>query len=184
MTSGCNKFNYFPDNQLTKIKLCPPTSLFLPPRIFVTHFALSGVPLDAPARFLVRDFCFHSSPSLSSVFSPFSVPSLSYLSPPVFPFLPPLFSEWCCRQLTSARYFATALAKCLARRWTNSSVIFFWRGGKVLSGNKLTQSQSHFCRRYFYWRERSNPIAPSIPTLLALKAFSVLPLTRNAVYAT
>ena len=27
----------------------PQTSLFLPPEISVTHFALPGVPLDAPA---------------------------------------------------------------------------------------------------------------------------------------
>ena len=38
MTSGGNNFNYPPENQLTKFKLCLPTSLFFPPRISVTHF--------------------------------------------------------------------------------------------------------------------------------------------------
>jgi len=49
MTSGGNYFNYFPENELTKFKLCPPTSLFfLPlPKISVTHFASPGVPLEA-----------------------------------------------------------------------------------------------------------------------------------------
>jgi len=49
MTSGGNNFNYFPENQLTKFKLCPPTYLF-PPRISVTHFASPGVPLIWDAR--------------------------------------------------------------------------------------------------------------------------------------
>ena len=48
MTSGGNNFNYFPENQLTKSKICPLTSLFLPQR-FLTHFASPGVPLDTPA---------------------------------------------------------------------------------------------------------------------------------------
>ena len=34
MTSGGNNFNYFPENQLTTFKLCPPSSLFLSPEDF------------------------------------------------------------------------------------------------------------------------------------------------------
>jgi len=57
MTSCGNNFNYFPENQLTKFKLCPPTSLFLSPsRISVTHFASPGVPLDASGASLLTKF--------------------------------------------------------------------------------------------------------------------------------
>jgi len=46
---GGNNFNYFPENQLTKFKLCPHLPYFCPsPSISVTHFASPGVPLDAP----------------------------------------------------------------------------------------------------------------------------------------
>ena len=51
MTSGGNNFNYFPENQLTKFKLCPLPNflIFVPQRICVTHFASRGclwTPLD------------------------------------------------------------------------------------------------------------------------------------------
>jgi len=72
MTSGrCNKFNYFPENQL-----CPhPTSsFFCPPRISVTHFGSLQVPLDAPTRFLLP----FSSHSLS-LFHRFSASARSLL---------------------------------------------------------------------------------------------------------
>jgi len=50
MTSGGNNFNYFPENQLAKFKVCPANFLiFVPPRISVTHFATLWVPLDALA---------------------------------------------------------------------------------------------------------------------------------------
>jgi len=49
MTSGGNNCNYFAENQLTKLKLCPPTSLFLPPENFCDAFCVAGMPLDAPA---------------------------------------------------------------------------------------------------------------------------------------
>ena len=39
MSSGGNNFNYFPENQLTKFKLCPLPNFLIPPRISVTHFA-------------------------------------------------------------------------------------------------------------------------------------------------
>jgi len=48
MTYGINDFNYFPENQLTKFKLCFPNFLiFVSLGISVTHFASLGVPLDA-----------------------------------------------------------------------------------------------------------------------------------------
>ena len=41
MTSGGNKFNYFPENHLTKFKLCPPTYLFyFPPEDFHDSFCV------------------------------------------------------------------------------------------------------------------------------------------------
>jgi len=49
MTPGGNSFNYFPENRLTKFKLCPQLPYFCPQMISVTHFASPGVPLDAPA---------------------------------------------------------------------------------------------------------------------------------------
>jgi len=52
MTYGGNDFNYFPENQLTKFKLCSPTSLFfLPLRISVTHFASLGGASGRPCPF-------------------------------------------------------------------------------------------------------------------------------------
>jgi len=49
MTPRGNNFNYFPANQLNKFKLCLSNFFILSsPTISVTHFALPGVPLDAP----------------------------------------------------------------------------------------------------------------------------------------
>jgi len=49
MTYGGNNFNHFPENQLTRFKLCLVNVLiFALPRISVTHFVSPRVPLDAP----------------------------------------------------------------------------------------------------------------------------------------
>jgi len=52
MTSGGNNFNYFPENQLTTdgdVRPLSPNFFVLSPlKISVTHFALPGMPLDAP----------------------------------------------------------------------------------------------------------------------------------------
>ena len=51
MTSGGNNFNYFPDNQLTKFKLCPPTSLFLfPSEDFCDAFCVARGAFGRPWR--------------------------------------------------------------------------------------------------------------------------------------
>jgi len=54
MPSGGSDFNDFPGNQLTKFKLCPPQLPYFcaPPRIFVTHLSLPGVPLVVDIFFL------------------------------------------------------------------------------------------------------------------------------------
>jgi len=41
MTPGGNNFNYFPENQLTKFKLCPPNSLFCLPEDFCDAFCVA-----------------------------------------------------------------------------------------------------------------------------------------------
>jgi len=76
MTSGCNIFNYFPENQLTNLNFDPKRPYFCPPRISVMHFASPGVPLDAPARFLLPSILL----LLSSVRSPL-LPLPSFLYP-------------------------------------------------------------------------------------------------------
>jgi len=53
MTYGANNFNYFPDNQLSKFKLCPAPSnvLIFVPKDFCDAFCVAGgVPLDAPLK--------------------------------------------------------------------------------------------------------------------------------------
>ena len=47
MTSCGNYCDYFRDNQLTKVKLCPPTSVRIPPEDFCDVFCVAG---DAGGR--------------------------------------------------------------------------------------------------------------------------------------
>jgi len=94
MTSGGNNFNYFPENQLIKFKLCPPppTSLFLPfpRRISETHFASPWVPLDAAVPQRAIDFSFRShqlntsdrSALSANVLSTVLFVSTNYMPPP------------------------------------------------------------------------------------------------------
>ena len=95
---SCNIFSRGDmEREVTKCKLYPLyflIFLFLSPllRISVTHFASPGVPLDAPARFLLP-FSSHSLPSLlpSRPFPPSFVPFPQLYIPSVFsPFLLPL----------------------------------------------------------------------------------------------
>jgi len=77
MTSDGNDFNYFPENQLTKFKLCSANFLIsVPLRISVTLFASPGVPLDVPA------FPLCHSPYLSFPFNPARGPKGALLAPP------------------------------------------------------------------------------------------------------
>ena len=49
MTSGGNNFNYFPESQLPKFKLYPPTSLFPPaPENFCDAFCVAEVAVGRP----------------------------------------------------------------------------------------------------------------------------------------
>ena len=48
ITSGGNCFNCFLENQLTKFKLCPPTSLFLSPKDFCDAFCVAGGAVGRP----------------------------------------------------------------------------------------------------------------------------------------
>jgi len=41
MTSGGNNFNYFPDNQLNKFKLCPQLPYFCPPKNLCDAFCVA-----------------------------------------------------------------------------------------------------------------------------------------------
>jgi len=107
MTSGCNNFNYFPENQLTKSKLYPLTSSFLSYEDFYDYFASPGVPLDAPARFLLAGTSKGNLLPLSSASSPLS-PLPSFLCPlpqlsipsSLFPFPPSLVPALALNALT------------------------------------------------------------------------------------
>jgi len=84
MISGCNNFNYFPENQLTKFKLWPPTSLFLSPEDFCDAFCVAGSAFGRPCEISAST---HSPPTL---FRPFSPPVPRFLCPPlsaVYPLL-------------------------------------------------------------------------------------------------
>jgi len=103
MTFGGNNFNYFPENQLTKFKLCPtPTCLFVSTRRFLWRILRCLGCLCMPL-FPVS----HSLPSgLLNYHSP------SFLSPPSFSLSPLsencLFFEWLLLPL-----FSTALPSSL-----------------------------------------------------------------------